>query len=238
MAGCRELARLPKAKALRSLNFKRTTPGSIVASLFATSNRRKVLDPTHIAASIPPIQRKAVFPNYKTHAFTLRLLPQALLAEPEFRFPDPPFHYVTRSQSPHRLNMSLAREIASDVHHSPFVRSKMTTKLKSAISLVVTRGANVRSEGDGKPMIFFDEQDVGEKWLLQNWTYSVRLALPMLRISYVELIPLLRDALNNVKARGDAIEAAWAAGHPLPDDARCIANRRHRSGASKRHKQS
>ncbi|TCD68787.1 hypothetical protein EIP91_009801 [Steccherinum ochraceum] len=128
--------------------------------------------------------------------------------------------------------MSISREVPTSVHESSFVRNKLVTKAKTAISLVVTRGANVETGEKGRPKITFDEDDAGEKWLLDTWSYSVRLTLAVHRMSYVELIPIVREALRSVKAQGDELEAAWARGQVVP--ARCKANSEQKPYTQKR----
>lgn len=51
---------------------------------------------------------------------------------------------------------------------------------------------------------------------MTGWSYAARLLSPFNRITYVELIPVLRDALITVKKRGVAMEEAWANDQLLP----------------------
>ena len=95
-------------------------------------------------------------------------LPHALLIRPEYPFPDPPFHWDPNRKIPGRLNMALSTQVAAVTHPSSIARSKMCNKIKTAISLVVIRGANVRRDDKGKPVLIFDKDDVGEKWLLHS----------------------------------------------------------------------
>jgi len=220
MKACPELARLPKAKVLKSLHFKRITPGSITGALYPPfPSNNSIVDHTHPSAQIPTHLRRTRFPSFFSEAFELRVLPNALLIKPSIIWPDPPFHWDSDRKQAGRLNMSICMQQSTSVHSSSFLRGKMSTKIKTAVSLVVARGANVVTIED-RASIVFDESDAGEKWLLHGWTYLIRPTLSLHLMPYTHLIPLMRVALNGVKNTGDAMDKAWARGQLYPTGTR------------------
>lgn len=63
------------------------------------------------------------------------------------------------------MSMSLLNVAPKKVGGRPLL-VKVMNKLKTAISLVVTKGADVRQGQDGKEEIVFDGEVGGEKWIL------------------------------------------------------------------------
>ena len=110
-------------------------------------------------------------------------MPKALLGQPETPFP-PGRPFDAAPLTPYgedgklvggtkRLNMSLMHMVLKKtVHKRSVVRNKVKSKLKSAVGLIVTRGADVRVV-DGKKQIVTTESDDGEKWVMQGEKLSI-----------------------------------------------------------------
>ena len=126
--------------------------------------------------------------------FHLRVVPRALLEVPTVPWPDPPFtpaHVRSRRRAAERwlgdpaapamgtggggggggraqVDMSLVNVGVKEVG-GRVTRVNVSRKLKTAISLVVTRGADVEVREDGRSEIVFrDEELGGENWILSG----------------------------------------------------------------------
>lgn len=154
---------------LMLLQFKRTTPGSVTTALYPLGLEHKpILDPEHISAQIPAKFRRTAFPFYAATAFELRALPHALLFKPDYQWPNPPFDSKLGRAWQNRLNMSICMEVPAKIHPMAVRRSKARSRMKTAISYIVTRGAFVGAGEKGEPTVLFDEDDAGEHWLLDG----------------------------------------------------------------------
>ncbi|CCM05636.1 uncharacterized protein FIBRA_07865 [Fibroporia radiculosa] len=213
MQKCRELSRLPPARKLKSLNFKHTTPGSI-GVLFGAGVGFYVgpLDPTHPAAQLRQYALHKLLPQVKTGSFTLRAIPQAALNRVAIPWPSPPFSPAPEKwPNDSRLNVSIMKIVSKSVSKSACVRSKIGLRIKTALSLIVTRGADVERDVGGVERIVFKEEDVGATWLLSSWSYIVQPTLEVYRMPYEKLIPSLRVALSAVKHKADKLDASeWS----------------------------
>ncbi|EJF61780.1 hypothetical protein DICSQDRAFT_136296 [Dichomitus squalens LYAD-421 SS1] len=230
---------------MKSIKFKRTTPGSI--TYVVTSNRppypKRVLDPTHPALHLKPSQYANAFPWRAYPGFGLRALPKSLLDKPSVPFPDPPFsvqpprsvtldsgqawdddggsdatsenRWVAKGtvkwaeEERWRISMSLVDVVAKGVG-GRVVRVKVLNKLKNAIALVVTRGADVEEGADGAKRIVFREREAGSGWVLRDWTYLCRPEPQLNLMPYTELIPSIRRALKDVFIPGQKLEDEWS----------------------------
>ncbi|KZT04862.1 uncharacterized protein LAESUDRAFT_681933 [Laetiporus sulphureus 93-53] len=213
MHKCRELSRLPKASKLRSLNFRRTTPGTYKPLLFGDyCNLTGPVDPTHPAAKTPQKLLCHLFPTAKAKGFALRAVPKALLWKVTIPWPDPPYSPApARGPGSPRLNVSFVRLMSKSLAKSSVVRSKVGLKMKTAISLIVTRGADVETDEKGRKKIVFKEGDIGDKWILSEWTYIHSPTLEVYRMPYYDLIPALRKTLKAVKFQAEILErTVWA----------------------------
>ncbi|KAJ6464033.1 hypothetical protein C8R45DRAFT_506942 [Mycena sanguinolenta] len=106
-----------------------------------------------------------------------------------------------------RLGMSLQMHSSRDVRTHQ--RIQILRRFKTAVSLVVTRGAAAR-EVKGRLRLVFDETDTGE-WILPGWTYYLRPGLELYRMPYPDLVNALRPALRDLWKRGTLQEERWAA---------------------------
>jgi hypothetical protein len=176
------------------LQFRRTTPGSRNALLgWAPTNKRKAatpVDATHPAAGLPRRAYQSVFPHFANSHITVRVFPKALLTEPDTQWPDPPYHYAANvkwSEQLERLKVKKVRDINAEqmksnsvdmsmacvvgkksTHKSAVIRRHIVRKLKTAVSLIVCRGAYVRQDDkqEDPPLFFAEETSVGpHEWI-------------------------------------------------------------------------
>lgn len=66
-----------------------------------------------------------------------------------------------------QLNISLMHSMAQKLHKSSLLRSKIKNRLKTTVSLIVTRGARVEVK-DGTKTVVSDMNDAGSKWILDG----------------------------------------------------------------------
>ena len=91
------------------------------------------------------------------------------MSVPEFVFPSPPYKYSPEVTKPGRINISLAKVIGKKaVHKSACIRRKIGNRIQTAISLIVTRGADIHIDKNGHSTLEFKEEDVGKKWVLSG----------------------------------------------------------------------
>jgi len=110
-----------------------------------------------------------------------------------------------------RLNMSMLCVTGKKyVHKSAVIRKKTGSKIKHAISLIVTRGAKAIPQGNGELELSFKEEPSEEtKWVLQNWTYIFYPSLAVYRMPYPQLVKALREALRETWRAGVELEKLW-----------------------------
>ncbi|KAI0795474.1 hypothetical protein C8Q75DRAFT_452684 [Abortiporus biennis] len=213
MAGYRELSRLPRVSgpgSLRSIAIRRMTPGSasgFVGQPFTVTNP---LDPTHPFAK----QRKrelSKLPSHSIRGVGFRIVPKALLTKPKPQWPNPPYGYETPKRG--QLGMSMMRIVSKKtIHKSAVIRKAIMKKIKTALYLIAIRGANVVKDGKGSKTIVFRKEDIGDRWILQDWTYLVFPTLLLYRMPYTDLIPPLRNCLLDLATRARTFERVWQ--HP------------------------
>ncbi|EPS96408.1 hypothetical protein FOMPIDRAFT_1130523 [Fomitopsis schrenkii] len=204
MQKCTELSRLPKAaKNLKSLNFKGTTPGS--ATGFVSSG---YIDPTHPATRPGSAKPRAYF---ESAHLSIRAIPKATLRNPTCPVvaPFPPSKRVFG-----RVHVSLQKTMSTAELPTAVIRSKIATKIKTALSMIVTRGADVQKDAKGKERIVFNQRDARPDWILHDWTYVFRPMLQLYQMPYKELIPILRDGLQSLRSRAQRLESQWQSREP------------------------
>ncbi|KAI0363957.1 hypothetical protein BV20DRAFT_1057592 [Pilatotrama ljubarskyi] len=210
---CPEIGHLPEiAHGVKSVNFRRTTPGSIYRIVHATRPPppHSVLDPTHPALTYSPHDFTRAFPWRALPGFRFRAVPHGLLDHPLQPVPSPPYalnHGLIKDRR--SVNMSLLDTAPKSVG-GRVVRQNTLRRFKTAISLIVTRGADVDGPEDGEKKVVFRGADPPENWVLPNWTYIIRPELEAHSMPYSTLIPLLRDVLQLTAATGRRLEREWA----------------------------
>ncbi|KDQ20441.1 hypothetical protein BOTBODRAFT_61585 [Botryobasidium botryosum FD-172 SS1] len=203
-----ELSNLPKSPRERSVHFKHTAAGSSEGALNRQKSAR--VDPSHPAVGNPA----ARLPNVTTPLFQLRAVPQALLqrfSSSSARAPSKPLPPRPFVRLPHlekkKATMTMFSFIGKkSLHKSACIRYKIKLRMKEALRLVVTRGAQVNSEGH----IILDDNDVGEsRWILQGWAYFFIPTLEMYKHPLPGIISHVRNALHQIKRHGDMVDREW-----------------------------
>ncbi|KAI0342367.1 hypothetical protein BDW22DRAFT_1330657 [Trametopsis cervina] len=208
---CADLSRLPKSVQLKSVNFRRTTPGSVFPTGTAVGYRGLAprIDSTHAASTLHRTQLQRLLPAVRKPAFSLRAVPKAALYTPETVWPQPPY-----APAPTRngvVNMSLVKMIGLKVHKSAVIRKKITGRLKLAIRLIVTRGAQTEQDEDGNFVLVLDDADAGNHWVLDaDWTYAITPQLEAYRMPFPLLVRDLRNALREIVAKGRKLDDTWS----------------------------
>ncbi|KAF8153014.1 hypothetical protein B0H34DRAFT_721836 [Crassisporium funariophilum] len=114
------------------------------------------------------------------------------------------------------------------------MRRRITTRIKTALNLIVSRGAYVETitsqsakgshhaiEG-GKagterqlvPRMKFSAEEakgMGTKWIMQGWSYIFYPDLHVFNMPYETLVPLLREGLRTLYASANSLERQWLA---------------------------
>jgi hypothetical protein len=159
-----------------------------------------IIDPSHPAARHSRGGYK-VFPQFSNANITIRAFPKAVLRRPDVPWPDPPYPAasdVKWSEQLERLrketgpgvrgvnagtsqikvdsiDMSMACIVGKKAtHKSAVIRGKLVGRLKIAVSLIITRGADVHSRGDrkgleGAGLVLNDDVDINrQQWISQG----------------------------------------------------------------------
>ncbi|KAI0277742.1 hypothetical protein BGY98DRAFT_595946 [Russula aff. rugulosa BPL654] len=176
---CRELRKLPKPPTpLKSVNFRRTTPGSgvVLVTKYAPQPTSELFDPTYPGAHLSLNRRQSIAPCWKSPHLTLYAFPKAFLTKPEVPYPEPyklrPYPAPPRRPEQRSVDMSMqVIAMNSRIILRPTVRVKIKRRLREVVKLIVTRGAAVEESRKG-PKVVFRAEDVGaEKWITPDWTY-------------------------------------------------------------------
>jgi hypothetical protein len=244
--------------------FSRTTPGSpsFILGWDQTSRyqRPRFVDTSHPATRLRRSAYYTLFPNFKTEEIAIRAVPKALLTKADFPWPDPPYHYapaVSWSEQSERLqkakevdgvdgkveqmkidsvDMSMACVVGKKaVHKNATIRGKTTRRLKTAVSLVVSRGAYayIKGKGDNPNALQLGFKDSAStdpyQWISpgafptlllpagldsrfltsSDWTYIFTPTLSIYRMPYPELVGILRNAFGSMLNRIKRTEAQW-----------------------------
>ncbi|KAH7929007.1 hypothetical protein BV22DRAFT_1003669 [Leucogyrophana mollusca] len=228
MQKCLDLSRLPKAQGFKSVNLRHATPGSPLPLLI----RAVPYNPTHAIDPLHPATRlsHSSFPSFSCPAFALRAVPKGALLRPEVERPSPMKLGRTTSNKEHSggrarsVSLSLLFVISKkSTSKRAVVRHRLSTRMKSAVALVVTRGANA---------VFLDSKDgtipigsvphrlslvssethltpSGLPWVLSDWTYVLTPTLIAYRMPLPELVLHVRAALDSINTQAHRLEAGW-----------------------------
>jgi len=131
----------------------------------------EVVDASHPATKLPQTTYNKVFPRFSNANLVIRAFPKALLKKPDVSWPDPPYHYPANVKWSEQL--AQLRKVAAEgedlqrlkvdsvdmsmvcvlrknaVYKRAVIRRKTVGRLKTAVSLLVTRDADVCIGGDG-----------------------------------------------------------------------------------------
>ncbi|KAF8574033.1 hypothetical protein K439DRAFT_880003 [Ramaria rubella] len=232
------LSHLPKAPAIRSIRFKRTTPGSVSHLAFAPSSS-PVLDSSHPLAHLSTRKLLHAVPCYQCTLFEAHAYPHAVLRQwerPEIMKQlkahgdrdtlDQTVYKATGNdqgfeedrdsdRATHALPMSIMILVPKKpVHRSGIVRSKIKLRIKEALSLVAIRGA-VAPCNDKADIVLRTPEGISNKdceasMILQGWTYVIRPSLEAYRIPWPHLLKHVREALLSIKTKATELENQWA----------------------------
>ena len=232
------------------LQFRRTTPGGTSHILYPESTPTgQVLDPTHPLARSNPRLYNGTLPKFFSKELIVRAVPKALLSRPELIYPHPPFDYAPYPSQPRKGNergglegkklgrskgkrddvvhMSLLHIIPKKLHKSAFVRLTVKSRLKTAVSLVITRGACAERSADGKgKQVLVSRDEDSRSWVLSgaffknsslsrhtdqlvDWTYVFFPTLHVYRMPYIELITLIRKGLTTINDSAKFLSQKW-----------------------------
>ncbi|KAF9453316.1 hypothetical protein P691DRAFT_719754 [Macrolepiota fuliginosa MF-IS2] len=98
-------------------------------------------------------------------------------------------------------------------HKHAVKRRRLRTKLKDAINLVVTRGAQAREAQSGTRELVFDEDEVrerGNQWILPDWAYMCYPDPSLYLSPHPDLIQQVRISLRKIWDSGMRLEDSWA----------------------------
>ncbi|KAF8888835.1 hypothetical protein BD779DRAFT_1785659 [Infundibulicybe gibba] len=227
-----QLSKLPKAPRFKSLNFRGQSPGSPAVLISPWNTSKNLLDPSHPLAA----RSRQSFPSSNVPALGVRAFPIALLEKPETPWPHPFAQRVDTwdarlartepgdeiapmllsNAKPGRIGMSLLTATSKKrTSKKKCVRLKISRKIKTAITLIVVRGAQVSEKG--LLMLDADEaREKGDMWILPGWSYLFFPTLEIYRMEYPELVTILRNALRRIWETGKKMESALPAKKPLP----------------------
>ncbi|KAL0946006.1 hypothetical protein HGRIS_012282 [Hohenbuehelia grisea] len=232
MHRCHELKRLPKAGKVASVVFRNQSPGS-PAQLFnpkvqpCTTPSETLLQPMHPATKM----RKGAFPWFNDPALRAQAFPFAVLDRPT----EPPKEPIARQllqpatwderiwwfmdenkdacsglrSRPKRMPMSLFISVPKRTSSKKAcLRGKIRQRVRTAISLVVARGADGVRDKKGRMRLVMDEKNVREL-VKPGWTYLIHPALSVYRMPYPELVHILRKGLLSMYTGATRIESRW-----------------------------
>ncbi|KAH0587097.1 hypothetical protein H2248_005914 [Termitomyces sp. 'cryptogamus'] len=249
MLRCKELSKLPKAASGKYVNFRRQTPGR-TTNHFLPGNKvpPDCLDPSHPAMSIPKTLFPNIRDDslgIKAVPFATLTKPEQVWTTPS----SPPIDtWTERVKRLISTNANLGEgeeplEVAPILLHSTkenaipmsfinatskkrtsnkkVIRVKIASRLKIAINLIVTRGADV-AEVNGKLKLVMNEEEavkMSDKWLSPGWTYIFFPTLEIYRMPYHDMIPLLRKSLRQIYDLSQEFEKKWVSNVTRPKEA-------------------
>ncbi|CAE6436544.1 unnamed protein product [Rhizoctonia solani] len=208
-----ELASLPPAESIRSLQRLRAKRGTIRPILnYEPIKRGARVDPVHPAATW---DEKSL--PYSSHEyFNIRAYPNAMLKRlgvviqptgglkplppPQRDFP------IFKRKKRIKFARTYIMPIKS-THKSGVVRVRLKRKLNEAVQLVSTRGADVDHQ-TGK-IIFKNSEDLESKWLLRDWYYVFYPRIPIYHAPWTSVIKAVRNSLLVILKKGREMDMQW-----------------------------
>lgn len=160
-----------------------------------------IVDTSHPAAKLPKAAYNTVFPKFNSPSLSIKVFPKALLARSDVVWPNPPFqapdevNWVTQldllRETSSRKSSDLRRDTDAEMvkmdyvdmsmacivgkkalHKSSVIRKQTVRRIKNAMALIVSRGADVRADdkASGSLHIVFDD-NMGSnslRWILKG----------------------------------------------------------------------
>ncbi|CAE6529410.1 unnamed protein product [Rhizoctonia solani] len=210
-----ELASLPPAESIRSLQRVRAKRGTIRPILNHEPIKSGArVDPTHPAAVLTDKSFRAPYANHDY--FNIRAYPNAMLKrlgvsiEPNGRLKprSPPEREFPIFKRKKRIKFARTYVIPiKSTHKSGVVRIRLKRRLNEAIQLVVTRGADADHETN---KITFKQSDTLEsKWLLRDWYYVFYPRIPIYHAPWPSIIKAVRESLLTILKQGKEMDMRW-----------------------------
>ncbi|KAH7106879.1 hypothetical protein BKA62DRAFT_685364 [Auriculariales sp. MPI-PUGE-AT-0066] len=215
---------LPKAHGdVKSLKFRRSSPGSAANVLYIYNGVHKAfVDPTHPSlrhANTRQLPYK--MPSVNCPAFSLRVMPFGILSAPDNPRPfsrSDDFGVTHRKTRSGQLGAPLIRFsfyclFTKDSVRSNYIRNRIRTRLKTAASLVATRGAST----DKNDNLHVANGPVDPSTvLLKDWSYIFTPSGSLYRMPLEDIISQVRDAMERVLPVARQLEQQWAKGEQKP----------------------
>ena len=133
------------------------TPGSATGLISSG-----YIDPRH-PATRPGSAKARVY--FESAHLSIRAVPKAALRKPVTSFVEP---FPPWKRSAGQINVSLQKAMSTAELPTAVIRSKIATKIKTALAMIVTRGADVRKDAKGKERIVFEQSGAGAEWVLHG----------------------------------------------------------------------
>ena len=108
-----------------------------------------------------------------------------------------------------RIDMALVVAVGLKLHKKSDVRRRIAMRLKTAIGLIVTRGADTMIVEDKPTRLVFREDGGGRGLILDDWVYVIYPSLGFYRGSYGSIVGVLRSGLSRIYLKGDKMEREW-----------------------------
>ncbi|QRW00030.1 hypothetical protein RhiJN_28048 [Ceratobasidium sp. AG-Ba] len=208
-----ELAALPPAPHLRSLQFKGAKRGTIVPIL----NHQPIKEGAYVDPHHPVLEDKSFRPPAAGNDyFDAKVYPNAMLKRLGVVIPP---RGKVRPRPPKELDFPVMRnskrvKFASVfimsrklTHKSDVARTRLRRRVTEAIRLVVTRGANI---DPGAKKVIFNESEAGEaKWILRDWYYVIHPKSAAYHAKWPDLVRATRESLSSIVRKGTEWSSLW-----------------------------
>ncbi|CAE6404423.1 unnamed protein product [Rhizoctonia solani] len=210
-----ELASLPPAESVRSLQRVRTKRGTIRPILNHEPIKSGArVDPTHPAALLTDKSFRAPYSNhgyFNTKAYPNVMLKRlGVVIQPNGRLKPrpPPEREFPIFKHKKRINFASTYVLPiKSTHKSGVVRVRLKRKLNEAIQLVVTRGADVDHQTN--EITFKQSEALESKWLLRDWYYVFYPRIPIYHAPWPSMIKAVRESLVAVLKQGREMDMRW-----------------------------
>ncbi|KII91580.1 hypothetical protein PLICRDRAFT_51722 [Plicaturopsis crispa FD-325 SS-3] len=252
-AKCPELSRLPKLNFNKRVNFRHNTPGTTLLNRNRTVDPTHPAARSFGPRSWPTIAPKFLSPYLKVRAIPKAILakPDTIWPDPPYGpseklsswreraeienglAPQPPepvnstptWHWSHKRKPSYPVSLQFVTG-KKNLHKLSSVRQAVRKRLRLAILLAVTRGADAdlpdkdkavtgvkdkttRAVKDGKEkearLVFRDDK----VQVLHDWCYILSPTLEVYRMPYPELVALVRSAFTKIYQLGSTMEDKW-----------------------------
>ena len=222
----------------------------------STSNSAALLDPSHPATKLKP----QALPLWQANGIKVKLVPMALLQKPLSQCSGKdPFarNFVPWAERIRHAKKAGMKDVSTDLvgagekkklarripmsyltatskermGNKTHMRRRITTRIKTALNLIVTRGAYEDQSNIQIPRLKFDNEEasiMGERWIMQGmvyrcndstnlkchsthlgWSYIFYPTTEIYNMSYPKLVTLLRQGLKSLYNNASELERRW-----------------------------